>query len=60
MNILQIMPVEALLPGDSENVKLRVAINYFIGFFCNQLYIYIALVFYIEHCLVAINYLRKI
>ena len=59
MNILQIMPVETLLPGDSENVKLRVAINYFIGFFCNQLY-NIALVFYIEHCLVAINYLRKI
>ena len=40
MNILQIMPVEVLLPGDPENVKLRVAINDFIGFFCNQLYIY--------------------
>ena len=29
-----------LLPGDRENVKLRVAINQFIGFSCNRFCIY--------------------
>ena len=27
-----------LLPDDPENVKLRVAVNYFFGFTCKKLY----------------------
>ena len=46
------------MPDNRENVKLRVAMNQFIGFYYNQLYI--ALFFYIKHYLVTIHYLRKL
>ena len=44
------------MPDDCENVKLRIAINYFIGLFCNQLHT--ALFSYIEYYLFDVSNVR--